>query len=99
MIHQFSENGLLSPLFWRLAKPPSVSSMFFLNDKISDVRKVCILWNLIKNELDPLGKHNDGKEINYTHKTKQSVNPYSMIQTTNNNKEYLTQYKIKGAER
>ena len=32
-------------------------------------------------------KHDDDKEINDTHKTKETINPYYMLQTANNNKE------------
>ena len=44
-------------------------------------------------------KRDDDQATNDIHKNKQCVNPYSMIQTINNNKLYLTKQKIAGAYR
>ena len=44
-------------------------------------------------------KHDDNEAINCPHKTKKIVIPYYMLQTVNNNKEYLIRQKKSGADK
>ena len=57
----------------------------------NSVHQVYITTILLKNDND--------EATNDTHKTKQSVNPYSVLHTVNNNTEYLTRHEIAGADR